>query len=82
MMNSDNLWQSKPWWCQPWTIVLTGVMAIAGSWLLWHSIWLTLPLTFLIVLWWLYFLVLVPRAIAEMAQTNNSSEISEKPRRF
>ena len=24
-------WSLKPWWCQPWSILLTGVLAIAGS---------------------------------------------------
>jgi hypothetical protein len=26
IMNQPNLWQSKPWWCQPWTIILTGIL--------------------------------------------------------
>jgi len=24
-------WSLKPWWCQPWSILLTGVLVIAGS---------------------------------------------------
>jgi hypothetical protein len=69
-MNSENaetqsvdLWQSKPWWCQPWTIILTGILLIVGSWLLLHTLWLTVPLAILIVVWWTYFLILVPRML-------------------
>ena len=58
------LWQSKPWWCQPWTIILTGIIIIAGSWLLFHKIWLSIIVAIPIVVWWTYFLVLVPRLLA------------------
>jgi hypothetical protein len=60
-----DLWQSKPWWCQPWTIILTGILLVAVSWLVLHSLWLTIPLGVLIVVWWTYFLILVPRMLRE-----------------
>jgi hypothetical protein len=52
----------KPWWCQPWTIVLTGLAVVSGSWLVLQRWWITAPLSLAVVLWWLVFLVLVPRA--------------------
>ncbi|MEM8502951.1 MAG: DUF6737 family protein [Cyanobacteria bacterium P01_D01_bin.1] len=55
-----SMWQVKPWWCQPWSIVLTGVAIPTGSWLLLHRLWITLPVMGAIALWWLLFLVLVP----------------------
>jgi hypothetical protein len=64
IMSNTNLWESKPWWCQPWTIILTGVIIIAGSWLVFHTLWLTVPVAILIVLWWTYFLIVVPRMLA------------------
>jgi hypothetical protein len=64
---SPDLWQSKPWWCQPWTIILTGVLIVSGSWLTLHILWITLPLTVLIGVWWLYFLVLVPRMLQKIS---------------
>jgi hypothetical protein len=73
-MKQASLWESKPWWCQPWTIILTGVMAITGSWWLWRSLWLTLPVTGLIIIWWAYFLIVVPQAIAKMAQNEKSEQ--------
>jgi hypothetical protein len=71
-VNQPNLWQSKPWWCQPWTIILTGILLIAGSWWLLHHWWITIPVAGLIGLWWVYFLIFVPQAIEKMAQTNDS----------
>ncbi len=71
-MNSEiasvDLWQSKPWWCQPWTIILTGILIVLGSWMVLHSLWLTISLSILIVVWWTYFLILVPRMLREMAK--------------
>ena len=59
------LWDQKPWWCQPWTIVLSGLIAIAGSWLLLQTIWITALVFIGIVAWWLLFLVIVPRAFIQ-----------------
>ncbi len=57
-----SLWDQKPWWCQPWTIVLSGLIAIAGSWWLLQIAWITALVFVAIAVWWLLFLVLVPRA--------------------
>lgn len=60
----------KPWWCQPWTILLTGFVVIAASWLFAASLgldqrwWITLPVAVLVLLWWGLFLVLVPTSYA------------------
>jgi hypothetical protein len=64
-MSDSNLWEHKPWWCQPWTIILTGIIIIAGSWLLFKTIWLTAPIAILIMLWWAYFLIIIPRLLAQ-----------------
>ncbi|MDP7995013.1 MAG: hypothetical protein RAK21_08595 [Synechococcus sp. SP2 MAG] len=55
-------WSLKPWWCQPWSIVLTGVVISLSSWLFLHRLWITLPITLAILVWWMLFLVLVPAA--------------------
>jgi hypothetical protein len=65
---SPDLWQSKPWWCQPWTIILTGVLIVSSSWLVLHTWWISIPLGILIGVWWLYFLVIVPRMLQQMAE--------------
>ncbi len=55
-------WSLKPWWCQPWSILLTGFLISIGSWLFLHRLWITLPITLAILAWWILFLVLVPAA--------------------
>lgn len=59
---SESIWTHKPWWCQPWSIVLTGLMLPSASWLLMQRWWITAPLAAGVGVWWWLFLVLVPRA--------------------
>lgn len=59
---SCSIWQHKPWWCQPWSILLTGVVLIGLSWWLFSRLWLTLAVATAVGGWWLLFLVVVPRA--------------------
>lgn len=64
MAEEPDLWSHKPWWCQPWSILLTGVAVVAGSWCWLRLWWLSLPLAAVVLLWWWLFLVLVPAAYA------------------
>ncbi|WP_353291490.1 DUF6737 family protein [Synechococcus sp. M16CYN] len=57
-----SFWKLKPWWCQPWSIVLTGVIVIAGSWIVFHRFWISLPAAVAVGIWWCLFLILVPAA--------------------
>jgi len=68
------LWALKPWWCQPWSIVLTGIVAIAGSWFLLGRLWITIPGAALVLLWWWLFLVLVPTAYRAEARAGGPAE--------
>ncbi|MDX2096218.1 MAG: DUF6737 family protein [Leptolyngbyaceae cyanobacterium bins.59] len=56
-------WSYKPWWCQPWSIVLTGVSLIVGSWLLFKTLWLTGLLSLPVLAWMGFFLLLWPDAV-------------------
>jgi hypothetical protein len=77
--HSLNFWDAKPWWCQPWSILLTGVALISGSWLLLKILWITLGITLVILLWWTYFLILVPQYVREqgMLIAQNQSPADE-----
>ncbi|WP_267383181.1 DUF6737 family protein [Cyanobacterium sp. uoEpiScrs1] len=55
-----DIWKYKPWWCQPWTILLTGTGVILGNWLLFHKIWLIAVTSSFVLIWWFYFLVFIP----------------------
>ncbi|NEZ65206.1 hypothetical protein D0962_20910 [Leptolyngbyaceae cyanobacterium CCMR0082] len=59
--NPQSLWQLKPWWCQPWSIVLTGLAIPTISWIWLHRWWITTPVAFVISVWWYLFLYLVPK---------------------
>lgn len=54
-------WHYKPWWCQPWSIVLTGTGLIALSWLGLGRWWVTLAVAVPLCLWMGYFVLLWPR---------------------
>ena len=56
-----NVWNYKPWWCQPWSIILTGISVIGGSWLLFNTIWISILISMPIIVWWIYFLILYPQ---------------------
>jgi hypothetical protein len=63
-----SIWSHKPWWCQPWSILLTGVAVATSSWLLFGRWWLSLLVAVGVLLWWGLFLVLVPAAWRQEAQ--------------
>jgi hypothetical protein len=63
--NPTSVWQLKPWWCQPWSILLTGLVSIGGSWLLLHRWWLTLIVAVPVSAWMGFFVVLYPRLVKE-----------------
>ncbi|KAJ7538939.1 hypothetical protein O6H91_11G069400 [Diphasiastrum complanatum] len=62
----ESVWDTKPAWCQPWTIILTGLVIVSGSWLLFHLVVVTAVLAFLVAAWWFIFLYSYPLAYSEM----------------
>ncbi len=67
-LESSNIWDYKPWWCQPWSILLTGIVLSAGSWFIIHVIWITAIISMLVMIWWIYFLVLYPRMFKQYVE--------------
>jgi hypothetical protein len=65
MNKNGNVWHYKPWWCQPWSILLTGITIIGGSWVISHRIWLGILVAIPVLIWWVYFLLIYPRLFAE-----------------
>lgn len=60
-----SVWMYKPWWCQPWSILLTGSVLISGSWLLTKMIWVTIVVAVPVLTWMGFFLLVYPRAMLE-----------------
>ena len=68
-----SIWQTKPWWCQPWSIVLTGAGVVLASWFVLHRWWITLPVAVGVGLWWAVFLLLVPAAYQQSLQQGSAA---------
>ncbi|WP_416669225.1 DUF6737 family protein [Egbenema bharatensis] len=62
---SINIWHYKPWWCQPWSILLTGIGIISGSWVLLRIMWVTVLVAIPIGVWMFFFLGVYPKLMAE-----------------
>lgn len=77
-MTTPNLWSSKPWWCQPWSIVLTGVLIAGFSWLVLKTVWITIAVSAVILVWWLVFLVMAPAAYRQAIEQGLESDQSTK----
>ncbi len=58
-------WHYKPWWCQPWSILLTGITLISGSWLLFKTLWLTILICVPVLTWMGFFLLIWPKLMIE-----------------
>lgn len=58
-------WSYKPWWCQPWSILLTGITLISGSWLLFKTLWVTIIVSIPLLIWMGFFLLVWPKLIIQ-----------------
>jgi hypothetical protein len=63
--SSESVWNHKPWWCQPWSILLTGLALIGGSWFLLKTIWITVLVAVPILIWMGFFLLVYPRLMRQ-----------------
>jgi hypothetical protein len=61
----QTLWQHKPRWCQPWSILLTGGLVVGASWWLLKVWWVTTLAAVAVLAWWTLFLIVMPRAWGE-----------------
>ncbi len=68
-LESSNIWDYKPKWCQPWSILLTGLILSFSSWFMVHMIWITAIVSLLIIIWWVYFLILYPRMFKKYVES-------------
>ena len=65
-----NYWESKPYWCQPWSIISFGVLVQILSFELFNNTIINFVLAFFIFVWWILFLIIAPKAYQE----NNNKE--------
>ncbi|KAL2633817.1 hypothetical protein R1flu_005296 [Riccia fluitans] len=69
----ESVWDTKPAWCQPWTILTTGLAVVGGSWLSFQNIFVTGCVGFVIGAWWFIFLYAYPLAYTEMIAERRKS---------
>ncbi len=55
-------WDSKPFWCQPWSIISFGALVLIFSFKLFNNVIITSFLGLFILVWWIVFLILVPNS--------------------
>ena len=73
-LESSNIWVYKPWWCQPWSILSTGIVLSVGSWSIFHIIWITIIMTTLVTVWWSYFLIMYPRMFTQYVESQKTQK--------
>ena len=61
-----SFWDSKPYWCQPWSIISFGVLVLIFSWKLFNNILFTLTIAVFVFVWWILFLILAPNSYQVM----------------
>ena len=76
-ISKDSIWNYKPWWCQPWSIVLTGVALVGGSWLTLHQLWVSGLVALPVLAWWVLFLAIYPRAMVESGMLDEYRHLTQ-----
>ncbi|PNH08531.1 hypothetical protein TSOC_004906 [Tetrabaena socialis] len=68
-----DMWASKPAWCQPWTILTTGTLVVAGGYTLsGQSLLVGVLLAVPVAVWWWLFLLLVPAQYKQAVEEYNA----------
>ena len=68
--SKKSFWNSKPYWCQPWSIISFGIFVMCFSWILFNNIILNFILGFFIIIWWILFLIVAPNSYKFMNDIN------------
>ncbi len=69
--SKESFWDSKPYWCQPWSIIGFGTLVLIISWILFHNFIITSILGFFIIIWWILFLILAPNLYEGISDKND-----------
>jgi hypothetical protein len=61
MNSKGRVWSKKPWWCQPWSILLTGFSLLGGLYFIFGLNWPLFVLGSPIAIWMVFFLGVYPK---------------------
>jgi len=70
--SKKSFWDSKPYWCQPWSIISFGVLVLIFSWKLFNNILFTSIIGIFVFVWWILFLILAPNSYQVMNDKEQS----------
>ena len=70
--SKKSFWDSKPYWCQPWSIISFGVLVLIFSWKLFNNILFTSIMGIFVFVWWILFLILAPNSYQVMNDKEQS----------
>ena len=70
--SKKSFWDSKPYWCQPWSIISFGVLVLFFSWKLFNNILFTSTIGIFVFVWWILFLILAPNSYQVMNDKEQS----------
>ena len=70
--SKKSFWDSKPYWCQPWSIISFGVLVLIFSWTLFNNILFTSIIGIFVFVWWILFLILAPNSYQVMNDKEQS----------
>ena len=74
-LRGRSVWELKPAWCQPWSILGAGTAAVGGADLL--SPWLAGLVALPVAAWWYVFLFAYPQAFEEAVQEEAARRAAE-----
>ena len=60
--SKKSFWDSKPYWCQPWSIISFGVLVLIFSWKVFNNTIFTSIIGVFVFVWWILFLILAPNS--------------------
>ena len=70
--SKKKFWDSKPYWCQPWSIISFGVLVLIFSWKLFNNVLFTSIIGIFVFVWWILFLILAPNSYQVMNDKEQS----------
>lgn len=70
-------WSYKPWWCQPWSILLTGATLMVGSWWLFKIVWITAIVSVPVLIWMGFFLIIWPSLVIRSGVLEQNREVMQ-----
>ncbi len=70
-------WKVKPFWCQPWSIVLTGILILLTLYTISSNIYLRVLGSLTLFAWWYLFLYLAPISYNDYLISSNKDNTND-----